>query len=134
MESGIHGCGIRNPQTWNPESTAWNPESKTLLDYLTWGEKLLNENRAWLYSVQQVAASVAFSVERLQRDQSFSSLVSHGFLETQFGWSFDNTNQLINLDETFPCLFDVRSKVHKNRDTRDKALVEIATQLGTTSE
>ena len=38
MESGIHGCGIRNPQTWNPESTAWNPESKTLLDYLTWGE------------------------------------------------------------------------------------------------
>ena len=20
MESGIHGCGIRNPQTWNPES------------------------------------------------------------------------------------------------------------------
>ena len=23
---------------WNPESTALNPESKTLLDYLTWGE------------------------------------------------------------------------------------------------
>ena len=22
MESGIHGCGIRNPQAWNPESTA----------------------------------------------------------------------------------------------------------------
>ena len=39
MESGIHGFGIRNPQAWNPESTAWNPESKTLLDYLTWGEK-----------------------------------------------------------------------------------------------
>ena len=38
MESGIPGCGIRNPQTWNPESTAWNPESKTLLDYPTWGE------------------------------------------------------------------------------------------------
>ena len=37
-ESGIHGCGIRNPQTWNLESTGWNPESKTLLDYLTWGE------------------------------------------------------------------------------------------------
>ena len=42
MESGIHGCRIRNPQTWtpdpqtwNPESTAWNPESKTLVDYLT---------------------------------------------------------------------------------------------------
>ena len=27
MESGIHGCGIRIPQTWS-----------TLLDYLTWGE------------------------------------------------------------------------------------------------
>ena len=38
MESGIHRCGIRNPQAWNPESTAWNPEFKTLLDYLTWGE------------------------------------------------------------------------------------------------
>ena len=38
MESGIHGCGIRNPQTWNLESTAWNLESKTLLDYLTWGK------------------------------------------------------------------------------------------------
>ena len=34
MESGIHGYGIRNPQTWNLESTAWNPESKTLSDYL----------------------------------------------------------------------------------------------------
>ena len=21
MESGIHGCRIQNPQTWNPEST-----------------------------------------------------------------------------------------------------------------
>ena len=30
MESGIRGCGIRNTQTWNRESTAWNPESKTL--------------------------------------------------------------------------------------------------------
>ena len=34
MESGINGCGIRNPQTWNLESTACNPESKTLVDYL----------------------------------------------------------------------------------------------------
>ena len=25
---------------WNPESTAWNPESKTVLDFLTWGEDL----------------------------------------------------------------------------------------------
>jgi len=29
---------IRNPRTWNPESTSWNPESKALLDYLTWAD------------------------------------------------------------------------------------------------
>ena len=23
---------------WNPESTGWNPESKTVMDSLTWGE------------------------------------------------------------------------------------------------
>ena len=39
MESGIHGRGIRNPRTWNPESTMWNPESKALLDYLTWADR-----------------------------------------------------------------------------------------------
>ena len=33
LESGIHFAGIRNP-----ESTEWNPESKTVLDSLTWGE------------------------------------------------------------------------------------------------
>ena len=40
--------GIRNPLSWNPESstrnpesTEWNPESKTLLDSLTWGESLM---------------------------------------------------------------------------------------------
>ena len=26
----------------------------------------------------------------------------------EFDWSFDNTSQLINLYETFPCLYDVR--------------------------
>ena len=26
--------------TWNLESIAWNPESKTVLDSLTWGEML----------------------------------------------------------------------------------------------
>ena len=37
--------GIRNPLSWNPESstrnpesTAWNPESKTVMDSLTWGD------------------------------------------------------------------------------------------------
>jgi len=41
MESVIDGCGIRNPRTMKPGSKAWNPESKTLLDYLTWGDSLL---------------------------------------------------------------------------------------------
>ena len=26
---------------WNPESTVWNPESKTALDYILWGEARL---------------------------------------------------------------------------------------------
>ena len=37
--------GIRNPLSWNPESsnqnpesTGWNPESKTVMDSLTWGD------------------------------------------------------------------------------------------------
>ena len=37
--------GIRNPLSWNPESstrnpesTGWNPESRTVMDSLTWGE------------------------------------------------------------------------------------------------
>ena len=30
--------GIQNPLYWNPESTEWNPESKNVLDSLTWGE------------------------------------------------------------------------------------------------
>ena len=51
-------CGIRNPtndcnseskfycqilesSTSNPESAVWNPESKTVLDSLTWGEWFL---------------------------------------------------------------------------------------------
>ena len=39
LESGIlFTIGIKNPssfdKTWNPKSTAWNPESKTVLDFL----------------------------------------------------------------------------------------------------
>ena len=51
LESGIQlkefgillKTGIQNPGSkWqrNPESTAWSPECKTVLDSLTWGEKL----------------------------------------------------------------------------------------------
>ena len=52
MESGILGCGIRNPQTWNLESTAWNPESKTFLDYLTWGDRSKTIETARRYLVK----------------------------------------------------------------------------------
>ena len=47
LESQILGFGIRNPAvnwnsevplTKNPESTAWNKESKTVLDFLTRGD------------------------------------------------------------------------------------------------
>ena len=31
----IFASGIRNPGFWNPECTTWNPESKTVLDFLT---------------------------------------------------------------------------------------------------
>ena len=38
--------GIKNPsftdKTWNPRSTGWNPESKTVLDFLTWGKPSAN--------------------------------------------------------------------------------------------
>ena len=52
----------------------------------------------------------------------------------EFDCRFDSTSQLINLYETFPCLYDVRSKDHKNRDMIDKARVEIAAKLGRASE
>ena len=37
---GIRNPLCRNPEssTRNSESTAWNPQSKTVLDSLTWGE------------------------------------------------------------------------------------------------
>ena len=43
--------GIRNPLSWNPESstrnpnsTGWNPESKTVMDSLTWGDTKKTQN------------------------------------------------------------------------------------------
>ena len=35
-ESKFHWHRLES-STWNPGSTAWNPESKTVLDFLTWG-------------------------------------------------------------------------------------------------
>ena len=43
-ESKFHWHRIRNlgPGIWNLESMAWNPESKTVLDSLTWNEKMIH--------------------------------------------------------------------------------------------
>ena len=30
--------GVRNPESWNPESRGWDPESRTFMDSLSWGE------------------------------------------------------------------------------------------------
>jgi len=96
----------------------------------------LNENRAWLYSVQQV-------VERLQPIvfefgltwfPGNINMAAEELEAAEFDWSLNNTSQLINLHETFLCLYDVRSKDHRNRDMRNKTLVEIAAKFGTTSE
>ena len=48
LESGIHWAGILESSTRNPESTGWNPESKAVMNSLTWGkhQKLyLHENK-----------------------------------------------------------------------------------------
>ena len=53
-ESGIPlAIGIQNPSStqkdWNPESMAWNPDSKTVLDSLLCGDAFLNLlTRHWL--------------------------------------------------------------------------------------
>ena len=51
----------------------------------------------------------------------------------EFEWSFDNTRHLINLCEIRlkDNLYDIRSKDHKNRDMRDRAVAEIAAKIVT---
>ena len=56
----IFACGIRKPRVQvplkeNPEWTAWNPESKTVLDYLTPSETkaFRTSKRSLLFSIQR---------------------------------------------------------------------------------
>ena len=73
VESGILGLGIRNPTnnwnpsstekdldscTWNPESMAWSPESKTALNSFTWGETELSYNTSTLKNPNRVKSPV----------------------------------------------------------------------------
>ena len=72
--------GIRNPLSWNPESstrnpesTGWNPESKTVMDSLTWGD--------WLVKIWQVSSCRKF--------------IQH--LETCLLWQLKLTEFFVNL-------------------------------------
>ena len=39
VRNPAYSCGFRNlANFWNPESMAFNPESKTVLDSITWGD------------------------------------------------------------------------------------------------
>ena len=51
VESGILVFGVQNPANdWKPKSSIWNPESKNVLDYLTWrsNSTSLNGSDNWL--------------------------------------------------------------------------------------
>ena len=74
VESGIQlkdtGIGLTISsidKDWNPKSTAWNPESKTVLDFLTWGGRFFREG----YSLVQGALSLTLAKAK------DLSLVSH---------------------------------------------------------
>ena len=41
LNIGHFDGGIRDPRLWNPESTAWNPESGTVLNSLIWDDKAM---------------------------------------------------------------------------------------------
>ena len=51
-ESKFHGQGLES-SSWNPESTACNPESKTVLNSLTWGETKASTKREWLVTTRE---------------------------------------------------------------------------------
>ena len=78
------GCGIRNPSTtdkesefstWTPESTMCNPESKSVLDSVTWGDLVqiqFKDTSTWgcftflffLFSFTIHSSGTAFSAAR----------------------------------------------------------------------
>ena len=56
LESGIHWAGIWESSTRNPESTGWNPESKTVMNSLTWGkhQKLYLHDNKGITALQEL--------------------------------------------------------------------------------
>ena len=49
-------------------------------------------------------------------------------------WNYENVEQLIELYEQRPCLYDTKSKDYFNRDVRNVALQDIAKILNTTGK
>ena len=50
--------GIQNPNPTDRESTAWNPQSKTVLNFLTWGESFNMLHPAMLDKVGPTLSSI----------------------------------------------------------------------------
>ena len=48
LESGIQKVGIWNPRGWNPESRGQDPESRTIMDSLSWVCVDFKSHYAWL--------------------------------------------------------------------------------------
>ena len=53
---------------------------------------------------------------------------------SDYKWTEEKVDELITLYEARPCLYDTKSKQYSNRDSRRKALAEIATALATTGK
>ena len=49
-------------------------------------------------------------------------------------WNYDNVEQLIELYEQRPCLYDTKLKEYHNRDVKNVALQDIAKVLNTTAK
>ena len=64
LESGIQGFGIWDPVSTDtsPESSTWNPESKTVLDSFTWGDSQYNSRNAKMHHTLSVASSTFYCI------------------------------------------------------------------------
>lgn len=54
--------------------------------------------------------------------------------EKSVSWTVDLVERLIDLYESYPCLYNVKDKEYHDRDKRSKALAEIAGVLEVTGK
>ena len=59
---------------------------------------------------------------------------SEKMASTSIDWTYENIEQLIELYEQRPCLYDTRSKDYFNQDVRNDAIQDIAKVLNTTGK